>query len=205
MSAPGVPVAEQLLAEAEALNPGAWVAHSRHVAEAAARLAAPLPGLDPAIARSLGLLHDIGRRAGVSRMRHIVDGYDFLVGLGYERAARIALTHSFPIRDIRASIGEWDVTPAQYDFVRRYLEGVVYDDYDRLLQLCDALALPEGFCLLEKRFVDVTLRHGVYPALPERWQATLAIKAAFEIELGRSIYAYLPGVVATTFGAADVT
>ena len=28
--------------------------------------------------------------------------------------------------------------------------NAVYDDYDRLVQLCDALAMPSGFCLLER-------------------------------------------------------
>ena len=42
-----------------------------------------------------------------------------------------------------------------------FVKNAVYDDYDRLVQLCDALALPSGFCLLEKRFVDGSspLRH----------------------------------------------
>jgi len=32
------------------------------------------------------------------------------------------------------------------------------------------LALPTGFCLLEKRFVDVTLRYGVHPATIDRME-----------------------------------
>ncbi|WP_141508856.1 hypothetical protein [Candidatus Chloroploca asiatica] len=84
--------------------------------------------------------------------------------------------------------------------VKTYLENIIYDDYDRLLQLCDALALPEGFCLLEKRFVDVALRHGVHETLPDRWRATMQLQAHFEALLGGSLYSYLPGVVRTTFG-----
>ena len=34
---------------------------------------------------------------------------------------------------------------------------------DRLVQLCDALCLPAGFCLMEKRPVDVAVRYGVHP------------------------------------------
>ena len=29
-----------------------------------------------------------------------------------------------------------------------------------LIQLCDGLALPNGFCLLEKRLLDVSMRYG---------------------------------------------
>ena len=37
-------------------------------------------------------MHDIGRRTGPNRDRHLLDGHDFLLDLGYTDAARIALT-----------------------------------------------------------------------------------------------------------------
>ena len=74
--------AELWLQEAGVLNPGPWVAHSRHVAEAARNIAARLPSLDSEAAYVLGLLHDIGRRAGVTGMRHVLDGYTFLAAAG---------------------------------------------------------------------------------------------------------------------------
>lgn len=199
MSVPTLQEAQALLDAAALLNPGPWVSHSWFVGDAAARLAAHLPGLSPETARSLGMLHDIGRRAGVTGMRHIIDGYRFLSGLGFARAARICLTHSFPVKDLRFSISLWDCTAEETDFIAGYLERTVYDDYDRLFQLCDALALPEGFCLLEKRFVDVALRHGYFESTIDRWRETMRIRARFEQILGRSVYHYLPGVVETTF------
>ena len=69
--------AELWLQEAGVLNPGPWVAHSRYVAEAARNIATRLPTLDAEAAYVLGLLHDIGRRAGVTGMRHSLDGYTF--------------------------------------------------------------------------------------------------------------------------------
>lgn len=192
--------AEYLLSEASISNPGPWVRHSFYVADAAARLAVHIPGLDPDHVRSLGLVHDIGRRFGITGMRHIIDGYAFLTQLGFAEAARIALTHSFPIKDIRFSIGVWDCSQEEFAFVETFLEQVTYRLEDQLLQLCDALALPEGFCLLEKRFVDVTLRYGVSEILPARWRATMKLQAEFETMLGASIYRFLPGVVETTFG-----
>ena len=67
------------------------------------------------------------------------------------------------------------------------------------MQLCDALALPTGFCWLEKRFVDVALRYGVHPATVDRWKTVLDIKAQFEKRMGCSIYDCLPGVVENSF------
>ena len=81
----------------------------------------------------------------------------------------------------------------------RFVKDAVYDDYDRLVQLCDALALPNGFCLLEKRFVDVAIRYGTYPATVDRWKTVLDIKAHFESMIGCSIYDLLPGVVENSF------
>lgn len=192
--------AEALLAEGAALNPGfGWVAHSRVVGEAAARIAAATPGLDPDRALAFGLLHDIGRRAGPTHNRHMIDGYHYLTGLGYHAAARIALTHSFPVRDITYCVGQWDTTEDEYRFLQDYLQRVTYDDYDRLLQLCDALALPDGFCLLEKRMVDVVMRHGVNDTTVARWEALFDLKRFFDGQTGNSIYNLLPGIVETTF------
>lgn len=74
------------------------------------------------------------------------------------------------IQDINTSIGTFDVSGEDYLFMKDFVENAVYDDYDRLVQLCDALAMPTGFCLLEKRFVDVTIRYGVHPFTVDRWK-----------------------------------
>ena len=63
------------------------------------------------------------------------------------------------------------------------------------MQLCDALALPTGFCILEKRFVDVTLRYGVHPHTLNRWKKILEIKKYFENLMGCPVYEVLPGVI----------
>ncbi len=191
--------AVQLLSEAEAKNPGAWVQHSMNVARAAELIAGQHPRLDPEAAFILGYLHDIGRQEGVTDMRHILDGYNFLSRLGYDDAARICLTHSFPFQDARAGSGNWDGSPEELRFVENYLAGVEYTEYDRLLQLCDALAISTGFCLIEKRLVDVALRRGVNDFTLRKWQAFLEIKKEFDQAIGRSIYSLLPGVVDNTF------
>ena len=152
MNIPTLAEAERLLEEAEAKNPGGWADHARYVALAARNIAEVHPKLDTEAAYILGLLHDIGRREGVTNNRHTLDGYTFLDGLSYADAARICLTHSFPIQDIKATaIGNWDGSPEELAFVETYLNGIEYNDYDRLLQLCDALALASGFVLVEKK------------------------------------------------------
>ncbi|MCP4360186.1 MAG: HD domain-containing protein [Chloroflexi bacterium] len=199
MKIPTLSETESFLAEAADLNPGPWVAHSRYVAEAARQIALHHPELEPEAAYILGCLHDIGRREGITGMRHIIDGYHFLAAQGYEDAARICLTHSFPAQDIREAFGKWDCTQEEYNFVADYLLGIQCTVYDKLFQLCDALALPDGCCLLEKRFIDVVLRYGFNDFTLDKWRATFAIKEQFEQEIGCSIYELLPNVVETTF------
>ena len=187
-----------LLLEAEQLNPGPWSAHSRVAAAAARNIAARLPGMDSSAAYIMGLLHDIGRRHGVAGMRHITDGYHFMTALGYSSAARICLTHSFPLQDPKSMLG-WDGSEEDRAFVYRCIPQLEYDDYDRLIQLADALALPHGSCLIEKRMVDVVLRYGFNEYTAQKWKAHYAIKQYFEDRIGQSIYALLPDVIETTY------
>ncbi|MBX7212929.1 MAG: HD domain-containing protein [Thermoflexales bacterium] len=199
---PDLPTAMALLEEGHRRNPGPWMAHSINVGAAARHIAARLPGLDPERVYLLGLLHDIGRREGVTGMRHVYDGHRFLLDLGYADAARIALTHSFPVKDIGAVFGAWDCTPAEVAELSSALDAVTYTDEDRLLQLCDCLAIANGFCLLEKRLVDVVMRYGKagFPAwVHVKWAAYFDLLHHFDRLLGHSVYDLLPGVEAITF------
>lgn len=190
-----IQAAESALKEAASLNPGAWEQHSRYVAKACRNIAQRCEDLSADMAYSFGLLHDIGRYAGVTSEKHLIDGYRYCMKRGWEKAAQICISHAFMIQDINTSIGKFDVSEDEYLFMKEFVEHAVYDDYDRLVQLCDALALPTGFCILEKRFVDVTIRYGLQPATIDRWKKILELKDYFENKIGCSIYTLLPGIV----------
>lgn len=155
--------AEAELTWAEKQNPGAWAEHSRFVALACKNIAAQCKDLSSDRAYYFGLLHDIGRYAGVTSERHLIDGYRFCMEKGWNKAAQICISHAFMIQDIKTSIGTFDVSEDDYLFMERFISHAVYDDYDRLVQLCDALALPTGFCLLEK---DLLMLQSVTERLP---------------------------------------
>ena len=142
----------------------------------------------------LGLLHDIGRRTGIAAVRHIIDGYDYAMSKGWNDVARVCLTHSFTVKDIDADIGKKDISQEQYDFINGYLNSIEYDDYDKLIILCDALADAKGFCILEKRFIDTTRRYGIYSFSVDRWNKTYEYKEYFEQMIGKSIYTLLPNI-----------
>ena len=200
MKIPTLEQAEAFILEAGALHPGPWVKHSYYVGKAAEAIAGHHPKLNPQNAFILGYLHDIGRRAGDADMRHTLDGYYFLMEQGFEDSARICITHVFPLKHINAVAGKWDCTEGEMDFLEEYLAGVEFDEYDRLIQLCDAIALPSGYCLVEKRLMDVALRRGVNEYSVPRWKAFLEIQQEFEDAMGQSIYRVLDGVVENTFG-----
>lgn len=190
---PNKKIATAELELAEKMNRGPWIEHVKNVANAA-KIIAEQAKMDGEKAYVLGLLHDIGRRTGIAQVRHIVDGYDYATSKGWDEVARICLTHSFPVKDVDADIGKKDITPEQYEFIKKYIEDIEYDDYDKLIILCDALADANGFCSLEKRFIDTTRRYGIYPFTLDRWNKTYEYKEYFEAKIGKSIYALLPDV-----------
>ena len=177
--------AERLLREAECRNPGPWGDHSRVAARCAERIAAAA-GMDREKAYVLGLLHDIGRKFGIYHMPHIYNGYQYMISLGYYAVARVCLSHSFSTPDFRTYIGKFDVSEAQLHEVENWLSEMEYDDYDRLVQLCDCLAGSEGVMGMEARMLDVKRRYGSYPQ--EKWDNNMALRAYFEAKCGRDIY-----------------
>lgn len=187
--------ADRELALAVKLSPGPWERHSISVAENARLIAGRTGQMDCDKAYVMGLMHDIGRRAGVTGIRHIFDGYDYMMSIGQEEIARICLTHSFPIKDVGTFFGKYDCTPEQKLFLQQFLENREYDDYDILIQLCDAISLPGGACIMEKRFVDVALRHGLPDFTIEKWKAFLNTKKHFDEMCDCNIYTFLPGIL----------
>lgn len=183
--------AEEILEEGVSCNPGPWGTHSHLVAQCAERIAKACGDMDAEKAYVLGLLHDIGRKFGVKHMGHIYDGWKYMLKLGYDEAAKICLTHSFSVQNIRDYIGKADVTDAQKAELEAALREVVYDDYDLLIQLCDSLAGGETIMNMEERMLDVKRRYGSYPQ--EKWDKNLAIKTYFEEKSGRDIYEVVKG------------
>lgn len=183
---PTIEEAEKMLHESYKMNPGPWADHSRVVADCSRRVALNSCNIDPDKAYICGLLHDIGRRFGVSYFRHVFDGYHYMIELGYDDVAKICLTHSFPVKDIHTYIGKYDVSDDVVKETAKKLTMIDYDDYDRLIQLCDCLAMPEGAVNMSVRMEDIARRHGHYPE--EIRKANFELKDYFENKMGRNLY-----------------
>jgi len=177
--------AHRLLKEAEACNPGPWGDHSRNAAMCAEKIAAKC-AMDSEKAYVLGLLHDIGRKFGIKHLAHVYDGYHYMMELGYSAVARVCLTHSFCKPDLSVYIGNFDISSRQQTEIQALLLSLKYDDYDRLIQLCDCLAGSEGVMDMEQRMMDVKNRYGFYRQ--DKWDTNLKLKQYFEEKAGQSVY-----------------
>ena len=96
------------------------------------------------------------------------------------------MTHSFCNHDLKNYIGNMDITKEEQEEVEKALEESEFDDYDRLIQLCDGLAGAEGPLDMVARMEDVKQRYGNYPQ--DKWIMNLGLKTYFEYKTGKDIY-----------------
>jgi len=179
--------AEKLLVWAGKQNPGVWEDHSRVVARVAETIAGKC-GLDTEKAYILGLLHDIGRYAGVRRLFHVYAGYKLLMNKGYDEAATICISHSFPLQDLNEYFGANDCTPEETEVINTHLLSMTFNEYDKLIQLCDSMGASGGVTLMQVRWIDVIRRYGFAELTLPKLDALTELKAHFDKLCGMNIY-----------------
>ena len=179
--------AEKLISEAKELNNGAWINHSYNVAHLAEKIASKA-NMDSEKAYIIGLLHDIGRRNGTMQARHSLEGFNYLTDIGFEDGARICMTHTFQYKNIDAIYDSWDCSADEKQFIKNYIDTVTYDDYDRLIQLCDALSLANGYCYAEKKMVNSILKFGFKDTTANKWKSILELKDYFDTQICGDVY-----------------
>lgn len=96
------------------------------------------------------------------------------------------MTHSFNNHTINEYIEKFDVSEEEMKMIKTELARTVYDDYDRLIQLCDSLAGAEGVLDIEDRMNDVKKRYGFYPQ--KKWDSNMRLKRYFEEKMKKDIY-----------------
>lgn len=191
--------AEQLLNDATISNPGTWVQHSIYVVRTAEYIAIDLLKagyeIDPNIAYTSGLLHDIGRYVGYTpSVIHSLDGYLFMINKGYEGTANVCVTHSFPSTNLE-TINGWKEIPSHVQIqLSEILNQIEWTIYDKLVTICDALADDKGFSTIEKRIVSAAIRNGINSNSPILWKGYFSIKQEIEKVIQKSIYRLLPNI-----------
>ena len=180
-----------------------WINHSICVGTSAGCLAEALNqvgyqfDIDKAI--TLGYIHDIGKKFDYKHdgiFPHIMHGYKYLKSLGYdEEYAGICLKHSFLNNDIDCLANSRDKTDESnpdYDFVKNYISAE-YTIYDKIINLCD-LMCSDKIMTVDKRLIDLLVRHGVYKNTQYHIKETLKLKDYFDELLGFNLYDLFPEI-----------
>ncbi|MDD4556032.1 MAG: HD domain-containing protein [Alphaproteobacteria bacterium] len=166
-----------------------YIFHTKTVARMAEKIAAKTVSLNPEKAYVCGLLHDYGRKLDEKILNafHGLVGYHELNKLGYPEVAKICLTHSFPVKDFNQKIMTYPE-----DWVRQIRAELIkfnYDDYDKLIQLCDKMATGYAMVSIEHRVESIYKR---YNLTQEQFEAQLneglELKAHFDKLCGEDVY-----------------
>ncbi|MBE6151312.1 MAG: HDIG domain-containing protein [Firmicutes bacterium] len=168
-----------------------WVHHCIFVSLAAERIARYL-NLDSDYAKSLALIHDIGRK--ISHPNHVIEGYNYMVNEGYIEEASICLTHSFIDNEILMTAGGGPETKEAYEYIADYLNKREVTIYDNIVQLCDLFCLETGFTTIENRLLDISKRKGIYPNSYDHVNKAMELKERIESMLGCNLYDIFPEI-----------
>ena len=82
--------------------------------------------------------------------------------------------------------GAFDLAEEEIEEMKRELGHLVYDDYDRLIQLCDNISGASGIMRMEDRIADIQSRYPRYPE--EKKIITLRLVDYFSRKTGADIY-----------------
>lgn len=173
--------------------------HQSSVGNAAGRIARAL-NLDEDKAKALGYIHDIGKlfyphKKVDGALTHGIKGYEYIKSQGYdEEYAGICILHSYLNNDIDCLSGNrtnrnGESFKFQYDYVTNH----EYNDYEKLINLCD-LMCTDKILTVEKRMIDLLIRHGVFETTHYHITETMKLKKYFDDKLGYNLYDLFPEI-----------
>ena len=168
-----------------------WILHSIYVGLAARRIAHEL-SLDEDFALTIGYMHDIGR--SIKHIGHPIEGYLYLLNMGYPEIARYSITHSFIDNVVFNTAGGGPRDLESFNFIKRYLDSIDVNIYDNIIQLCDLFCLETGFTTFEKRILDITERKGIFSNSLEHFNNIMNLKNRIETMTGKEIYSLFPEI-----------
>lgn len=166
-----------------------WITHCICVGNSAGKIAQKL-NLDEDFAKTLGYIHDIGKRNGFNHiMKHEISGYNYILNLGYDKKyASICITHSFLNNDINCVAGGViSKETYKYDFMKEFVENHEYTVYEKIINLCDLMCKYNNMTL-EKRIVEIMLRRGCHENTVYHITEAQKLKREIDKMLGCSVY-----------------
>ena len=174
-----------------------WIEHSICVGNTAGVIANAL-NLDEEFVKTLGYIHDIGKTFGYGGgvIPHGIKGYEYILELGYdEEYANICLTHSYLNNDINCVAGGIPNANAyKYNFKKDFIQKHKYTICEKIVNLCD-LMCKQKTMTLEKRLIDLIVRHGVHENTVYHIKEAQKLKNEFDEMLGYNIYDLFPEII----------
>ncbi len=152
------------LSHSEFSNLNEYIFHTQGVASAAEKIAEKTMFLNPEKAYVCGLLHDYGKKYDEFKELkfHPQIGYEEFTDMGYFDVARTCLSHSFPYKDFDNNDYKMYL-PQWLNWAKDKLKNYQYDDYDRLIQLCDLFFEGMNMVSMEDRFQGIARRYNLSP------------------------------------------
>lgn len=183
-------IALKLLEEAKKLTPNRnWIEHSICVGNTAAVIAKKL-NLDVEKAKTLGYIHDIGKRVGDFH-NHAINGYNYLKKQNFDdEFCEICLTHSYLNNDISCTAGGM---PPKTKFLVDFIENHEYSIYEKIIILCD-LMCTNKVLTVDKRLIDIMIRRGTFDNTQYHIKETYKLKEYIDVLLGYSVYDLFPEI-----------
>lgn len=168
-----------------------WIIHSICVGNSAGKIAENL-GLDVEKAKTLGYIHDIGKKTG-EFSNHVMNGYNYIKELGYDdEYANICLTHSYLNNDVNCTAGG---IPTDIPFRTEFIKNHEYTIYEKIINLCDLMCPPGGkVYTIDKRLIDLIIRRGAHENTQYHVKETYKLKSYFDDLLGYNLYNLFPEI-----------
>lgn len=147
---------------------------------------------------SFGYIHDIGKSFNEHGdvFPHAINGYNYIKSFGYdEEYAGICIKHSFLNNDIDCIANnrdENDKYNPHYDFVKGYIKNE-YSLEEKIINLCDLMCTTK-ILTVEKRMIDLLLRHGVFDKTHYHIEQTVKLKKYFDNLLNYNMYDLFPEI-----------
>ncbi len=170
-----------------------YIFHTKGIAACCQKIAVLTTDLDSDRTYISGLLHDYGKcfLKNQKYFFHGQIGYEKLTELGYPQIARICLTHTFYAPDFDFS----HFTSYPYDglvWAKKQMQGMIFDDYDKIVQLCDMFFEGTAVVSIEKRFAGIQKRYDLnWNVLENSYHNAIKLKEYFSRKCGTDVYELL--------------
>lgn len=127
---------------------------------------------------------------------HAINGYNYIKSLGYdEDYASICIKHSFLNNDINCLANDRDYTDSSdknYEFIKEYIKNE-YTIYEKIINLCDLMCTDKIYTL-DKRMMDILLRHGAHKNTHYHIKEAYKLKEYFDNLLEYNLYDLFPEI-----------